>query len=519
MNPDLLARLLHGFLAEARNGVVFEDGQVIFDLDSAQYSISSERGRCLLHLWSAERNIVREVLAAETRRETLTLTVRGFAKARPHQLEICRDRDRRTPSAKKAARHRYAQILERVIRRHTPDWDLDKKRLSTSMDLERSFSPVNARGLLHRAHSSVAVLGVNQQETQASVDAALTFGLLWLEACREREAGRSVVEGLRLFVPARSSATLQIRLAHLNHEIAKFQIVELEERDETVVEIDHSDLGNINTRLVQCPDSAQVHDRFAKAIGEVRAMVPQAETAVLSSTQISFRLHGLEFAQARMSNVPGTFKLEEEIIFGVAGFQARLTGETEAAFAEFGREVAAARDPGADRHDSLWRMYPERWLESLVVKNVPAIDSRLDGTRVYSQVPAFSASDRAMIDVLACTHDARLAVLELKADEDIHLPLQGLDYWARVQWHHQRGEFQQYGYFPGLRISPKPPLLFLVAPSLRVHPSVDTVLRYFSREIDWALVGVDERWRDGVKVIYRKTAAKTVSAGTSQSSD
>src|SRR5260370_25337371 len=99
MNPDLLARLLHGFLAEARSGVVFEDGQVIFDLDSAQYSISSERGRCLLHLWSAERNIVREVLAAEARRETLTLSVRGFAKARPHQLEICRDRDRRTPSA------------------------------------------------------------------------------------------------------------------------------------------------------------------------------------------------------------------------------------------------------------------------------------------------------------------------------------------------------------------------------------------------------------------------------------
>jgi len=512
MTSDLLARLLQEFLSSARDGIVIEDGAEVFDLDSAQYSIASERGRCLLHLWSAERNIVREVLAAEARRETLTLSVRGFAKARPHQLEICRDRDRRTPSAKKAARHRYAQVLERVIRRQSPGWDLGKAHLSTSMDLERSFSPVYARGLLHRGHSSVALLGVNQQETQASVDAALTFGLLWLEACREREAGRSVVEGLRLFVPARRSATLQIRLAHLNHEIAKLQIVELEERDETVAEIDHSDLGNINTRLVQCPDSAQARDRFGKAINKVRAIIPQAETAVLSSTEISFRLHGLEFAQARMSNVPGTFKVEEEIIFGVAGFQARLTQETAAAFAEFVHEVAAARDPGADRHDSLWRMYPERWLESLVIKNVPAIDSRLDAARVYSQVPAFSASDRAMIDVLTCTHDARLAVLELKADEDIHLPLQGLDYWARVQWHHQRGEFQRYGYFPGLRISPKPPLLFLVAPSLRVHPSVDTVLRYFSREIDWALVGVDERWRDGIRVIYRKAPARVTNA-------
>jgi hypothetical protein len=139
-------------------------------------------------------------------------------------------------------------------------------------------------------------------------------------------------------------------------------------------------------------------------------------------------------------------------------------------------------------------------------------DSRLDPPHVYSQVPAFSASDRAMIDVLTCTRDRRLAVLELKADEDIHLPLQGLDYWARVNWHQQRGEFQQYGYFPGLELSPRPPLLFLVAPSLRVHPAVDAVLRYYSTEIEWTLAGVDERWREGMKIIYRKTAATVASA-------
>jgi hypothetical protein len=49
-------------------------------------------------------------------------------------------------------------------------------------------------------------------------------------------------------------------------------------------------------------------------------------------------------------------------------------------------------------------------------------------------------------------------------------------------------------------------LLFLVAPSLRVHPALDTILRYFSREIEWMLVGVDERWREGIRVIYRKSS-------------
>jgi hypothetical protein len=117
-----------------------------------------------------------------------------------------------------------------------------------------------------------------------------------------------------------------------------------------------------------------------------------------------------------------------------------------------------------------------------------------------------------MIDILTRTRDSRLAVLELKADEDIHLPLQGLDYWARVLWHHQRSEFQQYGYFPGVELSPRPPFLFLVAPSLRIHPAVDAVLGYFSPEIEWTLVGVDERWRERVKVIFRKTKESAASA-------
>jgi hypothetical protein len=133
-----------------------------------------------------------------------------------------------------------------------------------------------------------------------------------------------------------------------------------------------------------------------------------------------------------------------------------------------------------------------------------AADERLGAACLYSQVPAFSASDRAMIDVLSITREGRLAVVELKADEDIHLPLQGLDYWSRVAWHHARGEFQRFGYFPGRGLISHSPLLFLVAPALHVHPATDTLLRYFSPEVDWALVGIDERWREGVRSVFKK---------------
>jgi hypothetical protein len=72
-------------------------------------------------------------------------------------------------------------------------------------------------------------------------------------------------------------------------------------------------------------------------------------------------------------------------------------------------------------------------------------------------------------------------VVELKADEDIHLPLQGLDDWSGVAWHHARGEFQQFGYFPGRQLSMELPLLFLVAPTLHVHPATDTLLHITCR--------------------------------------
>ena len=173
-------------------------------------------------------------------------------------------------------------------------------------------------------------------------------------------------------------------------------------------------------------------------------------------------------------------------------------------FEQLIRGVGEVRHAEGPRESRWWRLHPERWLESLVVKEVVALDDSLDPRWRYSQVPAFSASDRAMIDVLTVNREGRLAVLELKADEDIHLPLQGIDYWARVAWHHARGEFHKFGYFPGVELAAGAPLLIMVAPALHVHPATDILLRYISPEIEWTLLGIDERWRSMLRVVFRK---------------
>jgi hypothetical protein len=77
--------------------------------------------------------------------------------------------------------------------------------------------------VLKRGQSAFAVLGVNRHELQSSVDAALTFGILWLDVCRRANAGKLVIEGLKLFVPEGGAAVVRSRVAHLNCEAAKWQ--------------------------------------------------------------------------------------------------------------------------------------------------------------------------------------------------------------------------------------------------------------------------------------------------------
>ena len=236
----------------------------------------------------------------------------------------------------------------------------------------------------------------------------------------------------------------------------------------------------------------------------MQSLAPDCEAHVESPSEIVFRLHGLEFARARVAPVPGSFRNEEVITFGLWPAEFTLDEATEPMFRDLVSRLAERRHAHGVHGDPIFRLCPERWLESLIIRDVRAIDERLDRRFVYSQVPAFASSDRAMIDVLTCTLDGRLAILELKADEDIHLPLQGLDYWARVRWHQQNGGFLRNGYFAGRELSDAPPLLYLVAPALRTHPSTDTLLRYLSPQIQWSVVQVDERWRDGVRVVNRK---------------
>lgn len=502
MTPEALSQMLSDFLMTARATVVIEDGGIAFDLADAKYSISGEHHKCLIHLWSNDRNAVRRVLDAEIKGTTLRLQVQRMGQTKPTRLDFCRDRDQRSPAARRSARAAYEPRLRRALERYFQGWTV--VRLTTSVDLEHSFGPAYLRGWLRQGQRGLAILGVNNQETQSTIDGALTSGILWLDACRLAQQARQSIEGLVLFLPKGSATLTQQRMAQLHPSAAKWTLYEFDQSENVMTQVDLSDRGNLATRLIHAVDAASSRARFAQSVRRIREILPQAEVVANSAAEISFRCHGLEFAQARISHDPATFQSYEEIAFGVGPEERLLNTENETHFADLVRLAAAVRNKNGPKNHRLWRMDPERWLESSITANVAALDGRLRTEFVYPQVPAFAAADRAMIDILSETQEGRLAVIELKADEDIHLPLQGVDYWSRVAWHQDRGELTNFGYFPGRQLSSLKPLLMLVAPALHVHPTTDTILRYLSPEIDWELIGIGENWREEIKVIFRK---------------
>jgi len=187
MTSDSLSQMLSDFLAGARAALVVEDGAVAFDLAESKYSISGAYNKCLLHLWSSERNVVRRVLDAEIKGGTLRLQVQRIGQNRPTKLDFYRDRDRRTPAARQTARVAYATRAQRALERHFPGWTI--ARLTTTMDLHRSFGPAYLRGLLQQGQRALAMVGVNAQETQTTIDGALNLRASLARRVPPRSAG------------------------------------------------------------------------------------------------------------------------------------------------------------------------------------------------------------------------------------------------------------------------------------------------------------------------------------------
>lgn len=501
MKSDTLAAVLEKFLAENPDAVVLEDGVPLFEFVTARYCVSGDE-TCVLHIWSEKSNIVRRVSRIDVNARSLSLTVLRFGDAEPRMLEINADRNHRPTIAKQAARFRYQKLLRGVLERDFEGWRIE--HLSTRADLVHGWSPAYSRAVLRRGRSALAILGVNEQENETQIDMALTCGTLWMHYQRKRLASIACVEGLNLFVPPGRSEALRRQMAHLDADAAKWKIYELNQRTLISEPVGFAVRDNQTRGLTRAVNEETTIERLAPSIARIQAIVPKAEVTVQSACEVAFRFHGFKFACAHIANCPGSFHTAQTITFELGGAQYVLDESTELSFHELLNRIIKQRQPGGSAMDTFYRLCRGDWLGSLIRQDIRVINPHLDGRFLYSVYPVSRENRRAGPAILTCTLAGRLAVIELRASEDMQFVLNGLEHWGHVRQYQQCQEFQANGYFPGIELSTAPPLLYFVSPALSTHRATHVLLRYLRPDIEWELVKISEQWRSGVRALDRK---------------
>ena len=379
-------------IASAGPVEVRENGQRLAALDSFEYEVREQASRIVLHLWSDQRTLARRVLRiVELEPSQISLEVERFGRARPDRLEIVAAGPL---SAARLTREKFRERFTDLLHEQFPDDEIES--LSTAADLEHSLSGSYTRGVLHARGGRWALLAASPSESNGTMDAMLTFGLLWLRHTRERGASASVI-GLRLFLPRGAAKLIAHRMRAL-HASTPIELYEMDPGSGRARRVAREDFGNLSTSLTP---RREAEATLLLARADLEPIVRLAPTAIAAhvvpgTSDVALRFRGAQFAEWR----DGT------VFFGLGEQRRVLTPERHEELERLVRQLEIHRHAAAkDATSPLFRMQAERWLETRVAADPARIDARLDPRFLYTQVPAFSAGDRGVIDLLGVTRE------------------------------------------------------------------------------------------------------------------
>ncbi len=487
---------------------LFIGGAQAATLARSDFEFSVEWGKLIFAWWGEGVSQSWRVIAYEIERGQLRLlATRGLSRA--PTLLILRDpvkwREARARENLPLGERRkvYAETLSRLIAS-----GFDGVRVGRAGPVRpRSGVGRRARLALKLGDEMVLAIGASEAESQADVDGMVAAGLVWIAAFNQKRDEKDRAKRLWLCSPkGRSQSVIEraslLDLSHLGARIELFEVDEEGEELTKVLPVTQDELLNSHPREVIWPEASTTDERWRERIINLAPDLIEARRDARSGRE-RFEIKGLEFARL---SAGGRAK------FGIAGLrsgaEASLVDLTESNFGELenlAQEIARYRSADSpDRRHPFYSLRAEAWLESLLRRDIGRLDATFDQRFVYSQIPAWRADERSVIDLLAVNRQGRLAVIEIKATEDPQLPLQGADYWLRVEQGRLRNEFKKRGMFEGVAIADEPPLLYLVAPRLRFHRTFETVAKCVSPRIEAYRIGINANWREGVRVHTRE---------------
>jgi hypothetical protein len=490
-DPELLLAAIETFLLTCRRPAALEYGENPIPLIADFYALEIRSGRLSIEIWDETRSISRRILSVE-RHSTgvLDCTIHRFG-GKPSRLTFLDlDRPQTAHRTRMGQRQNFAEQFRRMLQRQFPGWEIET--LSSALDLQHSFSSVFPRAKVTRGNQTLAAMACPDPDDEPDL---LTFALIWHHHLhsRRRTPGQT---SLCLFLPETAGNLTAHRLRWLSGEWLNPHLFRFNDHG-SAGQVDPRDLGNLQTRLASLYVPPHTSPETTALLNQLKSFDGVGCCPELGGS-ISIRSRGLEFARVENGRILLGIETKTELLPSqldeVTNFAAQLSSLSAA------QQSAVPGAPNATPPQS-----SERWFESVVRAHLPLIDPDLLPDPVHGQAVTFAGGDRDLIDLLAISSSNRLAVLELKVAEDLHLPLQALDYWMRVAWHLQRNELRHL--FPGVELESKPPRLLLIAPAMTFHSSNADIFRYFSPEVEVERIGVNSDWRNNFRVVLRLQGA------------
>ncbi|HEX5888123.1 MAG TPA: hypothetical protein VFY61_05450 [Pyrinomonadaceae bacterium] len=465
-----------------------------------EMDVSVAHGRLMLSCWTEKGSRSWRILGWEWNGQMLLLQASRRLGAELPLIELVPRASALAVAATiRAARQLRCEKLARLACAAQPETRIERCALNQGT---RPSQPGRyARIILHRKRTRIAVSGPVVASQPSSVDAFLSSTLLWFKRTADR-ARAPYFEQLWLVVSNELLKPLLYRVALLRQGF----------RDQIRVFMVDKDLANLTPaqplerlqlwkkKLASFPPvpAATMTTQTSAIIAEA----PEAIDVVHSRHGETLRYFGLPFARVR------TLLGVEKVWFGLDRTYRRLLDEsTRREWENLFHDLRAYRSAFAiDHRHAFYRSAAEAWLESLLRRDITKLDPGLIIAPLHAQFRTARGGGKLgirPIDLLALRQDGRLVVIELKVYEDREHVLQGADYWRRVEAHRRRGHIANAKLFGDLKINDEPPLVYLVAPTLRVHPSFTTLARCIASDIEIYRFDINEDWRAGVRVMRR----------------
>jgi len=464
-----------------------------------ELELSIANSRLVLNSWTENGSRVWKIYSWEWSGEKLLLHVSRRMGAERPVIELVPRASAATlaltvRTARQARCDRLAELACTIGPR------LKVERSSLSPGPRRGQPGPYARIVLWQKNRRIAVTGNVVPLKASDADAFLASALLWFKRTSERSRA-PYIDSLWLVLEGSIVKPLIQRIALLRKSLR--DVIKVYDVDRELIEVSQIEIPAREDlwkkRLSRFPPV--IPHEPGELTNRIVSMAPDAIDVVHARHGKTLRYHGLPFARIRQ--VLGC----ERSWFGLEGRRRRLLEESsENEWQQLIQMLQEHRSANAvDRYHALYRNAGEAWLESLLRRDITQLDPGLIIAPLYAQFRISRAGVPGVrpIDLLALRRDGRLTVIELKIFESREHVLQGVDYWQRVESHRRRGNIARTRLFGDRKIKNEPPLIYLVAPTLRVHPSLTTIAHAIAADLEIYRFDINEDWRSGVRVMRR----------------